>query len=538
MKKVAALFVSFALLFLNGCKDNEDKPLTYLDVSIDTITDIPEEGDQFQVIVTSSSEWQASASDDWIQLTPQSGYFTVSGQRLYVTILPNSKTAERNGTITIVNSHGNNPISVLVSQYAHVIIPALTVTPASIENVPSDGDASKSFKLTSNYPWSAEPNVPWIEMIDAEGEGSEDEQIVRFKVLPSDETQLREGRITVNNGHLTRYVAVTQSEYVDPNAGDFYAVDLSTLTFADSYIYYIQVNSSNVAMITKEYLGQVTNQQAVMVYSLSGGVPDVNKVLAAKVTLVHSGGDSYIPPVGNLHGGTYSFFTGGYIEPGNSPEVDMVYIRINGNTVEWLTELPSGKSASGQTPVAYTLKIDGYDHKLVKVGNQYWTAENVRSSITGQGTAITGIITDTFSTQQNAVWNADSPVYALHSEWGYIYNWYAAVMLAPEGWRTATAPDSASDWGKLVDFVGTSPKKYATESQGGSNVSLFSVAHSSRVNSGGGYAANDPMFWSATQSSATNGLFLRIRGSDATVAIGTASNTSKRLGAGVRLVKE
>lgn len=72
MKANSFLLFFLYLLFTVSCTENEVEP----SFSIGTTEDIeiaPEAGGQTQISFTSSREWQASTTADWITISPMSG---------------------------------------------------------------------------------------------------------------------------------------------------------------------------------------------------------------------------------------------------------------------------------------------------------------------------------------------------------------------------------------------------------------------------------------------------------------------------------
>ena len=100
--------------------------------------------------------------------------------------------------------------------------------------------------------------------------------------------------------------------------------------------------------------------------------------------------------------------------------------------------------------------IDGNTYKTIKIGNQIWMAENLRTTKFNDGTSIP-LVTS------NLDWeNINGPAYcwygndaatykAIH---GALYNWYAVNTgkLAPSGWHVP----SDAEWKTLVDYLGGS----------------------------------------------------------------------------------
>lgn len=98
--------------------------------------------------------------------------------------------------------------------------------------------------------------------------------------------------------------------------------------------------------------------------------------------------------------------------------------------------------------------VDGNVYTTIKIGNQVWTVENLRTTKYNDGTAIPHV-TD------SVVWkNITTPGYCFYennnsttekTKWGALYNWYAVNTgkLAPKGWHVPTD----SDWIRLENYL-------------------------------------------------------------------------------------
>ncbi len=97
--------------------------------------------------------------------------------------------------------------------------------------------------------------------------------------------------------------------------------------------------------------------------------------------------------------------------------------------------------------------IDGNVYHVKKIGKQYWTLGNLKTTRLNDGTALP-LITD------NTSWdNLSYGAYcfykndaSLKADYGALYNWYAVntKKLAPKGWHIATL----EDWNSLISFAG------------------------------------------------------------------------------------
>ena len=102
-----------------------------------------------------------------------------------------------------------------------------------------------------------------------------------------------------------------------------------------------------------------------------------------------------------------------------------------------------------------TLKdADGNYYKTVRIGQQIWMAENLKTTRFNDGSAIP-LVSD------NQKWaESSSPEYCwfkndekkYKNKFGALYNWYTVKTgkLCPSGWHVPTDPD----WTKLTDFLG------------------------------------------------------------------------------------
>ena len=90
---------------------------------------------------------------------------------------------------------------------------------------------------------------------------------------------------------------------------------------------------------------------------------------------------------------------------------------------------------------------DGNVYGTVQIGEQCWMRENLRTTHTAAGAAVTQSNTPDESAAYYYLPNASASTY---STLGYLYNWEAAKALCPIGWRLPTD----ADWTLLTDFLG------------------------------------------------------------------------------------
>lgn len=155
--------------------------------------------------------------------------------------------------------------------------------------------------------------------------------------------------------------------------------------------------------------------------------------------------------------------------------------------------------------------VIGNSYKTIKIGNQVWMAENLKTTKYNDGTAIpyvtNGTTWSSLTTPAYCWYNNDFPTYG--ETYGALYNWYTVntAKLCPSGWHV---PNDA-EWEVLTDYLGG-------ESVAGGKLKETGTAHWNSPNTGatnetgftalpGGYNGDDGVFyfignscrfWSAT----------------------------------------
>lgn len=134
--------------------------------------------------------------------------------------------------------------------------------------------------------------------------------------------------------------------------------------------------------------------------------------------------------------------------------------RALGNTTivaRWgaVESLPVGVNVAEQT-TGFVTDIDGNVYQTVKIGNQWWTAENLKVTHFRNGDMIPHVeddvewyrlSTSAFCEYDNNPDNVDT--------YGLLYNWFAAIdhrNIAPEGWHVPTD----EEWKQLEITLGMS----------------------------------------------------------------------------------
>lgn len=115
----------------------------------------------------------------------------------------------------------------------------------------------------------------------------------------------------------------------------------------------------------------------------------------------------------------------------------------------------SNSSSNSPGPETGTLQdVEGNVYKTVKIGSQWWMAENLKTGRFNDNTSIP-YVTDiaawaNLTTPAFCFYNNDSA--SFKSVYGALYNWYAVHTgkLAPAGWHVPTE----ADWTTLINYLG------------------------------------------------------------------------------------
>ena len=142
------------------------------------------------------------------------------------------------------------------------------------------------------------------------------------------------------------------------------------------------------------------------------------------------------------------------------------------------------------------VSFDGHTYNAIKLGNQCWFSQNLRTTVYADGTSVPEV-TDASewesSEDAQCAYNNDTSNVSVY---GRLYNWYAATNpagLCPTGWRVP----SATDWNTLMTHLdaegfdgveGTALKSTTTWNGGGGTNELgFSGVAGGVRTSGGGF---------------------------------------------------
>ncbi|MFA6812920.1 MAG: fimbrillin family protein [Bacteroidaceae bacterium] len=211
-------------------------------------------------------------------------------------------------------------------------------------------------------------------------------------------------------------------------------VDISMLSFSSSNIYNVIYQGKTIAEICKEYLlADNITSRALVVYPVTNSKADLTKGIVLQL----------LDRKGNVHGGSVS-----WNEANNSltytlgtDEVhDSFYIKSD-KTIS----LTKGENDLSISLIAKRLRDlrtgKAQQYPLVKIGTQYWMADNLNTAFYKDGTQMTKLTSIT-----------EGAIGYKMSESGNYYYTKGAIQannIVPNGWKIP----STSDWNLLKTYL-------------------------------------------------------------------------------------
>lgn len=160
--------------------------------------------------------------------------------------------------------------------------------------------------------------------------------------------------------------------------------------------------------------------------------------------------------------------------------------------------------------------VDGNEYVIVKIGDQIWMAENLKTTRYNDGSSIP-LVTDSASwgnmTTAAYCWYSNNEVY-YGKTYGALYNFYTVETdkLCPTGWHVPTV----DEWNELADFAGgatiaggklkeTGTAHWISPNTGATNDFEFTALPSGKRNIAGSFSniGEDGFWWSSIANTST-----------------------------------
>lgn len=399
--------------FFGSCKETAEDIQPLLNVSINSISFNSEGGTEGFTVDTNQEGWNVSLPEgvDWCTLETED-------KTVKVTVSKNMEVDLRSTVISVVAGKLSKDISLEQSGSE----PMLTLEKNNHQFLAEEG--SVTVDISSNIAdLTVSCNADWcIPTIE------EDKLIIKVKA--NTEPEERTANVIIAGGGEQLIFDVFQ-EAAALSDIKLVKIDLP-IDFSANNIINVMDGDKKIAEICHEYIASQMIPMDV-IYPIKDGKAD----LSAGIVLDNGG-----TLVWNLENNTCEYAEGNLLNPEN------VWIREDGT----ISLLENGEGKSPELKPYYIVDVRGASseiYKTVKIGTQYWMAENLRAEYYLDGTTI------------GKDWNSESGAYIyLYNNrdeykqlYGALYDGYAVnneAQLAPEGWEV---PDN-DDWSSMFEYIG------------------------------------------------------------------------------------
>ena len=198
-------------------------------------------GEEKEVTVSSSDEWELTADCDWIQTSALKGD---NGTSVKITALFNNTTEQRTGSI--VFNCGNKTAELKLTQEANNF--SISIEPTELVFGPAGGE--ETVKITSSHKWTLTNDLEWITTTVSEGNNGDD---IRITATPNNTVNNRSGILVFTCGNKTSELLITQ------NPDDSPIIQFKDQYFFEAILEQVDANGD----------GQISEREASDVRSLS-----------------------------------------------------------------------------------------------------------------------------------------------------------------------------------------------------------------------------------------------------------------------------
>lgn len=468
-------------MFISCSDDKEATPM--MSVSSQSVTLAASGEEKLVEITTNQPEWKATRPelDNWCTLKMEGNLLKISA--------PKNETITSRSTRVTVVSGNTQPQEITVIQLPSD--PFLNIVGDTPVNIDAAGTAITLTIQTNTGIWNAtHPEADTWCTLSKEGD--------QLTISATAYTVNAERKTTISLTYGTdATIAPKTFEVKQQGSAPVYSISIPT-DFSTGSVQKAMYQNIKVAEICQEYIRTgSTNKQMVVIYPVTDGKADLTKGLS-----VADAGSIVWDITANTC--TYT--------PGSATELTKLYLS------DGVFSTSTTNASPVVTKVEADLLTDGRPsdrsiYKIVKIGTQYWMAENLRAQNYLDGTAIPKITngtewnnntTGTFKLPYN-----DNETFLTNGGYYSGNAMYNPAGLAPEGWIVP----SNIEWGKLQTYIGTSYGTKLKSSSGwnntssggngnGTNITGFNAAPSGYYTSGTGDTGDgsEVYYWSTTKA--------------------------------------
>ena len=348
------LFYAFAMLAIIACTESEtddngsdngggnnpSAPSITLNQSIVTFDDAAGEE---QVSFSATADWIAELvndrADSWLSISPKSG--AAGNASIAIKATENDTPDDRSATIRLKAGSAMKTISVTQKQKD-----ALTVTSSKFEVEANGGEVQIEVKANINFEYVIDESAK--EWVAYEGTRAMKTSTLTFKVAENDDTERREGTITIKSGEFNEVVTIYQagcepsiviskSEYVVSSNSETIAVEVkSNVDVAvemPTDVDWISENTSR-ATSTNTYRFDIAANEGYDQRTAEIKFTNKENNLSEVVTIVQSQKDAIV-----LAKSEYEFgVNGGNLDFEIQTNVDIT-VKISDNAKNWIQQV-------------------------------------------------------------------------------------------------------------------------------------------------------------------------------------------------------
>lgn len=236
-------------------------------------------------------------------------------------------------------------------------------------------------------------------------------------------------------GNIQEWPSEDIQQSTSDNKDKYTAAHLSVLSFASSKVYRVYSGGKAIAEICKEYLNSDNlTSQAIVAYPVANETADLKQGVVLQLADISE----------PICGGTISWGDDGSFSytSGTSAGIDKIYFDAAGQI-----QLDKPESPINIDILQYTLRdvrSGLVEYPIVKVGTQYWMAENLRATRYQDGTPIA----------ERTTLNGEPGYFKPKNGTACFYNGEALLQkeISPSGWKLPTV----ADWAQLEKYIGGS----------------------------------------------------------------------------------
>ena len=313
-----------------------------------------------------------------------------------------------------------------------------------------------------------------------------------------------------------------------------FRVKLPVQNIGDGPVIILSPDSLNFGTVTKD-----SSSKKVLRISNAGTAElQINDINITNVAFSMLGSTSFYIPAGNYRD----------IEVWFTPSLSTSYsalLQINNNSIDSIKVIALNGTG---VETGMVTDIDGNMYKTVKIGNQWWMAENLKVTRYRNGDGIPGVTNSSTwcSLTTGAYCNYDNNESYVVT-YGRVYNWYAvndSRNIAPEGWHVP----SDVEWQSLVESLGGSSiaggkmKEIGTShwnapNAGATNESGFCALAGGlrRIETDYGAMKDHAVFWVSTECNSQEAWRIDLEYNN---SVALRSTGDKREGYSIRCIKD